>query len=185
MNNRSRFFLLVLLVALIAILIIANPKEPKNFASFSNNSVDLTKMLQYGEKVQDIRVADRDGHVFDLAALCNKPLLLVFVRDNLENIQAFNDSLHKHLRQHIAKGMSIVFINRCGDLLTSKSYEKGGATVFCDNELSSLFNAFKVNNHSSCIILNKNHKVILSTVSIVRPTDLEKIVHHKETDIFL
>ena len=184
MNNRSRFGLLVLLIALTMMVLLFNRKEPEKFAGCPGNDIDITKMLQYGEQVQNIMKTDRYGQVLDLKNFHNKPLLLVFVKDNIAQIRVFDDSLHKRLNIFIAKGLNIVFINSGGFEKESPIGNHGKSAIYCDTDSMALFNAFKVYKHSSCIILNTNHKVILSTITTVTPGELEKIICYKNAEIF-
>lgn len=184
MNNRLRLLLLCLLIALTTMVLLFYRKEPVRIAGCPGNDIDMTKMLQYGEKVQDVRLADRYRHIFDIADFSNKPMLLIFTKDNLPNIHAYEDSLYKHLKIFIANGLEIVIINN-GEFQNGYAFSKQGkAKIYCDTDNMALFKAFRVYKHSSCIILNKDHKAILVTVKILLPNELNKIIQYKKAHIF-
>lgn len=184
MNNRLRLLLLCLLIALTTMVLLFYRKEPVRIAGCPGSNIDMTKMLQYGEKVQGIRLYDRYNQAFDLTKYREKPILFVFIKDNFSNIQTYHDSLYRHLDIFINRGLEIVFINSGITNESSNLLNPKGITLFYDTDSSAFFNAFKVYKHSSCIILNKNHQVILSTVTALMPLELEKIVRYKEAKIF-
>ncbi len=184
MNNRLRFILLVLLIALSSIVLILNRKEPVKRIGCPGNDIDLTKMLQYGEKVQDIKVVDRYGRVFDFGNYRQKPLLFFFIQDDPLNILAFNDSLQKHLSTYLVQGLKIIYVNY-GKLKSNDDYMVDKLLdIYCDTNNFEFFTLFKVYNHYACIILNTERTVCLSTISAITPIELKEIIKYKENCIF-
>ncbi len=173
-------------VAIIAgSLTFANIKGKKQIRVCRGNQIDMTKMLQYGEEVNDIEIVDRLGQLFDLDSFRNKPVLFLFVKDDIKNIRSFNDSLRRHLGDYNERGLNTVFINIGQNKEDAKISKQNDLTVYYDTDSLSLFKSFKVFNHGSNLILNKNHRVVLSTVNVLSPIELAKIMRFKARDIFL
>jgi hypothetical protein len=181
MNTKLRVALLLLLMLFSSIIILANRKKEKEYNSSSGIQIDLTKMLQFGEHVNEIKLTDRYGRTFNLDDFCNGPILLVFIRKKLQDFKAYEDSLHKCLKVNIAKGLNIVFICFEDFGQNSKRTDLSVPNTFCDTNRMDGFKAFKVYNHSSCIILDKKHNVVLATTRLLTHVELDKIFQYKKS----
>jgi len=173
-----------MLVFITAILIFANRKALIKDYSYLNNPIDLTKMLQYGDQMGNVKVTDRYGRFFDLDAFHNQPVLLFFIKYNLPNIKALDDSLHKYLKLYFDNGLNIVYVKAGNFCEKRDSPSARGLNVYCDTDSMDLFKAFKVYNHNACIILDKEHRDILATTKMITLVELEKILRYKEPVFF-
>jgi cytochrome oxidase Cu insertion factor (SCO1/SenC/PrrC family) len=185
MKDKKRFLILNIIIIVVGIFIIVNIQKKQFIYNkiCSGDLIDMTKMLQYGEKVSNIEFKDKYGNIFDLEKFKNEPLLLFFIKDNLRNIQIFNDSLDKYIGEYSRKGLKYIFINTDRNN-NADSANQTRLNVYYDTDSLSLCKLFKVYNHGSNIILNKDHKVILSTIKVLFPEELLKIIKYKEKDIF-
>ncbi len=184
MNNTIRIGMLFSLIVLTLLIIFLQRKEPARISGCRGDKIDMSKMLQYGEPVRNIKLADKNGRVFDLNEYHHQPLLLVFVGGKLKNIKVYDDSLRKHIGDYLDRGLNLVYIYRENVQNRLKVTQSLNMDMYYDDDSLSLFTAFRVYDHYSCIILNREHHVVLSTIVVLAPREIAKIIEYKQSDIF-
>jgi hypothetical protein len=177
----NKIVLLLLAIIIMGYLINVNIKSQK---TCQTAQVDMTQMLQYGESLRDIKSIDKNGRIFNSVNFKGKPVLFIFVKDDRERIYALIDSLQLHLQKYRQMGLTFFIVNHPASYAKANSLNSKETLIFDDTEELPIFKGFKVNNHGSCIILNRKLETVLSTLKVLRPEEVARIVHYKEKDIF-
>ncbi len=182
-NKVVRKFIVLAIASITIVSLILKQHSEKKVFNCPGDRIDLNQMLKYGEAINCARITDKYGMLLDMANFSNEPLLVLLVKDYRNNLKAYNDSLHKYLKDYLIKKLHVIYIcSECNE--NPKNKLKFSNTIYCDNDRNSMFTTFKTFGHTSSIIISKDHKVVLSTVSIMAPNDLAKILKYKESQIF-
>jgi hypothetical protein len=107
----------------------------------------------------------------------------LLIKNYTKSLKVYDDSLHKYLEDYFNFDLHLIYIcSECKE--NPKDKLKLNGTIYCDNDSQSIFAAFKTFGHASCIIISKDHKMVLSTVSLMAPVELAKIIKYKKNSIF-
>lgn len=179
-----KFIIIILLHISFSIFLIAQGISSCSSTSCPNNRIDMSKMLQYKEKIIDTSLYDRFGKEFNMKRFDKSPILLTILRDDNDLLLNYDKNLQKKLSRYIKKGLKLVYI--IAGLPKNKDFKKRykSIDIYFDKEPFPLLNLFKINYHESNIILNSKHETILSSISIMNSTDLEEIISGEEIEIF-
>jgi hypothetical protein len=143
---------------------------------------DMTRIYQFGEYVENIPVVDRYGKVFNLNNYTGKPLIMQFLKTDTKAILVLNDSLTNNLGIFIKKGLNIAYITigkKTMDFLGNNT------SIYYDSDSMNIFKKYKATeSFSHLLLLDKNRKVLLSTVyGLSFPLILE-IINNKNMELF-
>ncbi len=184
MRITSRVLTLTFIIIFSGIFIFVKLKTNKQCTGCSNHKIDITKMLQNGDQLHDLMIGDRFGQIFNMDDYKNKPILFSFVTDNIQNIKIYDDSIKSYLGKYIKDGLIPIYINSSHDIDRHEMQNLSNPRIFFDDDSLNFSKAFKIHKHSSSIILDKNHRVVLSSLGALLPKNLLKILEYKEKEIF-
>lgn len=173
---------IIIIAAGIGMIVQLSAYEPQS--GCSNHPIDITKMLQYGEDVPSFRCTDKYGKLFDLRNYARKPMLIIFVVDNINHIKTYNDSIRYYLSKYIDKGLLPLYINSNKEQLKYNQTNFLGSSLFFENDSMQFASAFKVNYRGATIILNVDHVVVFSFIGTLSPSRIYKIIEHNQKAIF-
>jgi len=176
-------------IGLLLLIIFSNSAKSQNGNTCSSGNcpgdrIDMSKMLQYKETVPDIQLKDRFGKIFNLKNFNNEPILLTILRKDNDKLLNYNQNLETKLKRYIEKGLKLVYVIGGPPMSKSNKKKYKSIDIYFDKESLPIFSAFKINYHDASIILSKEHKTILASVTYLNSGDLEEIIADKEAEIF-
>jgi len=148
---------------------------------------DINEIFKYKDLIDSIRLIDRYNNIFDLNDFYNTPLLFLFTRLDEKGLKIHINNIEILFERYIKRGMKIIIINAKNLDFKYIRREYGyqdAINIYIDTDDHLFFKTFRSYLHPSIIILNKNHKVMLSTVVWLPFEQIFKIIENKENEIF-
>jgi hypothetical protein len=187
LKNKIKIIIALFLIIITLVFLIFRLQR-REYNSETMNVIyqpDLTKILQYGDKLETVRITDRYGNIFDIDDYKNKPILFLFCNANNEHIIKFNDTLKSNIDKYIKTGLQIIYVttnkNQENTLIKMNSKEK----IFYDTDELLFFNQFKISRGcGSTILINKNKTILLSTLTLLPIDIIEEIINNKKDILF-
>lgn len=98
-----KFIIIILLHISFSIFLIAQGISSCSSTSCTNDRIDMSKMLQYKERIIDTSLYDRFGKVFNMKQFDKSPILLTILRDDNDLLLNYDKNLQKKLSRYIKK----------------------------------------------------------------------------------
>lgn len=143
MNTKKKLIILIGVILCLLIFMFLIIKENPRIKGCPGDKLDLTEMLQFNEKVKNIKIKDRYGNIFDLDRYENTPVLFYFVKDNTNKIIIFNDTLKKVFINYIDEGLKIIYINAKQIENVREHFKNSETEIFYDSDSLLIFKALK------------------------------------------
>jgi len=186
-SKTKRYIALFIILNVFVYLYFSFSKRPSESAPLQKREApDISEILQYGDKVENVKLTDKYGNVFDMDAYRDQPLLLLFMKSDFEHLQKYDTELRISLKDFFDKGLKPIYINSTFEIPKEQIENyKGAIKIFQDTDDFLFFNKFKSRKCcGSSILLDRKHIVLLSTISSLRPQQIKDIVEYKEDSIF-
>jgi hypothetical protein len=178
---KIKIFVTLFLILNISFFIYTSIKKTKNQTYLKSELVDITKILKYGEILKNIKLSDRYGSIFDLDDYNVKPILFVFVKFTNEQLNILNKGLCYNLKSYFSRGLNIIYVT----VNKEKIENSKELILFYDTDDHQFFETFKVQKCCGAVILlDKNHRVVLSTPNILSAALIKEILENKVDSLF-